>query len=160
MTTEGLSVQNYHFDNSSKTENIIGFFSFILIATVLFFSFFWAKDFLRFGSIPEPSLLSVTNISNQSFTVTWKTTTSANGYILYGRSPESLYQKAYDNKVMSEKILEYETKEHTVTLTNLNPDTYYYYKIVSEGKHMDSIDGELFEPVRTALLSPFFDAKK
>jgi len=103
MTTEGLSVQNYHFDNSSKTENIIGFFSFILIATVLFFSFFWVKDFLRFGSIPEPSLLSVTNISNQSFTVTWKTTTNTNGYILYGRSPESLYQKAYDNKVMSEK---------------------------------------------------------
>ena len=157
MITEGLPVQNYHLDNGSKTEHLIGFLGFILITTVLFFSFFWVKDFLHLVSIPEPSSLSVTNISNRSFTITWKTNTDTNGYILYSPYPESLDQKAYDNEVVGKKMLAYETKKHVVTLTNLNPDTYYYYKIVSEEKQISSIGEKLFEPVKTTLLSPFFE---
>jgi len=156
MITEGLPVQNYHFYNGSKTEHLIGFFGFILIASLLFFSFFWIKGFLHLVSIPEPRSLLVTNVSNRSFTITWETSADADGYILYGLYPESLDQKAYDNKVLGKKMFMYETKDHVVTLTNLNPDTYYYYKIVSGKKQISSIGEKLFEPVKTTLLSPFF----
>lgn len=160
MITGGLSVQNYHFEKNSKAEHLIGLFGFILIAMVILFSFFWAKDFLWLGSIPEPKSLSITNISNRSFTITWKTNTDTNGYVLYSLSPDILDQKAYDNKATNKNIFEYKTKKHAVTLTNLNPDTYYYYKIVSEGENVGSISGKLFEPVKTTLLSPFFNIQK
>lgn len=157
MTTEGLPVQQYQFENNSRAELFIGFLGFLLIGIVLFFSFFWAKDVLRLGSIPEPTSLAVTNISNNSFTVAWETNANADGYILYGVTPKKLVQKAYDNKAIGEKVTDFKTKVHAVTLTNLNPDTHYYYKIVSGSEQIDSIRGNLFKPVKTTLFSPFIE---
>ncbi|MDP2670878.1 MAG: fibronectin type III domain-containing protein [bacterium] len=105
-----------------------------------------------FGATTRPHSLVVQSVTDVSFTVTWQTKTKSSGYVLYGDRPDQLTKKAFDNQA-SGNMSTFLANDHRVTLTNLDPNTYYYYQIVSDGKDVDSVDSSLLKPVKTALES-------
>jgi hypothetical protein len=76
------------------------------------------------------SEVEVTNLNENSFTVSWESTLQETGSLLYGETPDQIETPANDDRdgVLSEDG-EYYT--HHVTVKNLAPETTYYYKIKS-----------------------------
>ncbi len=84
---------------------------------------------VRFGYlfIKEPTTISnvtVEIISPTSAKISWKTNTPTNGKVNYGLS------ETYSLDVQSEEL----TTTHEFVLTNLQPDTEYYFEVMSHGK--------------------------
>ena len=69
--------------------------------------------------------LRVSNLRDRSVTLSWTTDSPTTGYVRYGENRE-LGQVAYDGRGAQ---LSAET--HFVVLTNLKPETSYYFKVVS-----------------------------
>lgn len=76
---------------------------------------------LRASPETTPYDVRVTNITNNSFSVTWTTSGSTQAAVLYGES-RSLGQTTTGNK---------ESTVHQVDLSSLKPDTQYFFKILS-----------------------------
>lgn len=120
---------------------VIGFL--VLLAGLQF-----AKtDFLVENIAPEN--MAITNITDVSFTVSWGTEEPVSGYLVFGKDPQDLSSKAFDNLAQGD-MASFTSKKHQVTLTSLEPNTYYYFKIVSDGKTQDITDGEFIKPIKTA----------
>ncbi|RJP47578.1 MAG: hypothetical protein C4584_00300 [Armatimonadetes bacterium] len=80
-----------------------------------------------FSEVPEQ--VKVTNISDNSLSVSWITPSKATiGFVTYGTA-ETLGETAFDDRDKSEQKPRY---THHVTLKNLTPDTQYFFKIVSD----------------------------
>lgn len=157
MKIEGLPTRYYFGLKNVNLEFFLAIVGFSLIGLVLFSSSFLVKGALSSTKLPKPISITITNVTNNSFTISWKTSEEATGYIFYGSSPEELTYNAYDNEAPDNLKTRFKTVEHKVTLTNLNPETYYYYKIVSNNKIYDAVNGEFFKPVKTTSVSPFLD---
>ena|SRR3989344_685376 len=154
MTTEGLRTENYFNYTNSKLEKLLAIFGFLLVSVVLGLSLIMSKG--EFLSSPQvPKSLAISNVTDSSFTVSWKTSKETQGYIVYGASPENLNLTAYDNKALDTNLDKTKLTDHAVTLTNLNGNTYYYYKIVSGKETVDGVEGKIFTPVKTTSTSPF-----
>ncbi len=67
--------------------------------------------------------VKITNIDQNEATITWKTNYESDSLVKYGTSPGNYTMQAYDSKL---------TRTHTITLKGLEPDTTYYFKIVSK----------------------------
>ena len=156
MIAEGLPSEYYLNVRKSNTEAILAIVGFSLVGLILASSLFLAKDVLSLTKSSKPISPTVSNITDRSFTISWKTTEEVSGYIIYGTSPEKLIFKVYDNKASGVDDNTFRSLDHTVTLTNLDASTYYYYKIISDEKTFSAIDGKFFEPVKTTSVSPFF----
>jgi hypothetical protein len=102
----------------------------------------------------SPRNLVLSNITDVSFTVVWDTNETSTGYVVYGKSPENLIQKAYDNFAVGD-MTRFSSQKHRVTLTGLEPNTHYYFGIVSNGKSQNMADGNFLPPVKTAVESVF-----
>lgn len=76
----------------------------------------------------EPQKITVTNLSGNSATIYWQTTEPSPGFIKAGQSSSSLDLTFNDDRDTGTPKL---YKLHFVTLTNLSPNTTYYYKIFS-----------------------------
>ncbi len=160
MNTEGLP-NKYHLGfKKSNVESLLAIAGFFLIGVVLLSSSLLVKGVFSFTKPPKPTSITITNITNNSFTISWKTADEALGYIIYGNSPERLTFSAYDNRASKNLESKYRTIDHSVTLTNLNSETYYYYKIVSNKESYDKVGDEFFEPVKTNSTSPFLDFRE
>ncbi len=156
MTTEGLRTEYYTSIKNSKSEGFFATAGFFLIGAVLISSLFIAKDVFSISSTKvAPASLSISNVTDRSLTIAWKTSSLAQGYIVYGVDPENLTYKAYDNQESGSTINSLKTTNHAVTLVNLKPNTYYYYKIISGNTDFDSLEGKILEPIKTASVSPF-----
>ena len=81
----------------------------------------------------------------------------ADGYEVFGKIAENINKKAFDNSDPAVDQIGFKSKRHEVTLTSLNPDTYYYYAIFSGSKIFEGVEGNIFDPVKTAAISPFFE---
>ena len=76
--------------------------------------------------------LRISNLTDSAVTLSWLTDSTTTGYVLYGETPDtssvstSLGQVALDLRGAA-----VESETHLVTLTNLKPETSYYFKVVS-----------------------------
>ena len=77
-----------------------------------------------------PQEVRITNITDSSFTVTYKTSSKASGYVNFGTS-NSLGQTAFDEMDVSQKLQNHSI--HSIALKNLNPLTKYYFTVISGG---------------------------
>ncbi|QLG69836.1 MAG: hypothetical protein CH104c_0605 [Candidatus Woesebacteria bacterium] len=91
-----------------------------------------------------PKDVKISNITDSSFTITWLTQDKADGFVVWGKS-KSLGQTTNE-----------ETKAkgytHSATITNLEPETTYYFKINSGGDLYDN-DGSPWETKTAPKLS-------
>lgn len=86
--------------------------------------------FSKASTGPEPQEIKITNLADNSFTISFLTTAEVPGFIQYG-TKESLGETASDDRDQTNR------STHHITLKNLDPDTIIYYKINSGGKVFD-----------------------
>jgi len=88
----------------------------------------------------DPSNIRVTNVRGTQFTVSWITTNEETGKVRYGRNIESheSWSTANDDRgtATADDI-------HHVTITNLIPNTLYFYEIIS-GATVDNNGGNYY----------------
>lgn len=83
----------------------------------------------RAGPSQNPQAIRITNISDTSFTVSYKTSGSVPGSVAYGTTKE-LGQVALDDRdQQSGSAKNYQI--HSITLRNLQPNTPYFFSITS-----------------------------
>ena len=102
----------------------------LVLSGVLYF--FYSRDVLsnRDEGVFEncvPINLQIQNVSSDSFTVEWSTSEKCLGLVKYGDSIDSIEYFAINEE---ERVA---TKEHFVTVRNLNPSSVYYVVVFSEG---------------------------
>ena len=157
-TAEVLQNKPYSNFKDSVPESLLGILGFGLIGIVILTSLITVGSFSS-NDVLVPEAISTSNVTNTSFTLAWKTNKASKGYVVFGTNPENLSVSAYDNKAPLKIGNQFQSQDHTVTLTNLKPATYYYYKIVSNEEEFEKIDNYFFEPVKTAVVSPFIEEK-
>jgi hypothetical protein len=79
----------------------------------------------------SPKDVRITNISDSSFTVTWTTVANTEGFVNWGDNENSLNR--LDKDEISEK-----GSTHSVTISGLDEDTTYYFKINSSSVDYDN----------------------
>lgn len=102
------------------------------------------------GTPPAISQVVCTDISDISAVIEWTTDEAATGLVAYGTSPE--YGEIIE--VSSQPVT-----AHSVTITGLEPETSYYFKIISLDAEQNEAAHESVEPFTTAQAIPV-DAKE
>jgi len=112
--------------------------------------------FLKASPTLTPSQIKVTNITDNSFTVSWLTEDKTSGFVKYGTEQNLSFTGADDRDQLSGKTDNFNT--HHITLKNLKPTTAYFFKIGSGGKIFDS-NGQPYQitTAKTAKTSPAND---
>jgi len=112
--------------------------------------------FLKASPTLTPSQIKVTNITDNSFTVSWLTEDKTSGFVKYGTEQNLSFTGADDRDQLSGKTDTFNT--HHITLKNLKPTTAYFFKIGSGGKIFDS-NGQPYQitTAKTAKTSPAND---
>ncbi|MDO8503694.1 MAG: Ig-like domain-containing protein [bacterium] len=119
----------------------------LLVAGVVAGVFLTQKDTIfRLAASPQetPQDVKITNIGNNSFTVSWLTDKPTIGFVSYGKS-SSLGSVA--NQQISPQL---PTTVHYVTIDKLTAGTNYFFKI-SSGQNLFDDNGEPYE-TKTALV--------
>lgn len=80
----------------------------------------------------QPQSVQITNITDSSFSITWLTQEVATGFVIFGLSQKNIDQVVFDDRDFDNKPKPYLT--HHVTIRNLNPQTTYFFTIVSGEK--------------------------
>lgn len=80
-------------------------------------------------SLYHPMDIKTANVTDNSLTITWQTQQPAAGEVVFGDT-SNLSQTALD---IRDKDKPSSRHTHFVTLTNLKPNTVYYYQIKSQG---------------------------
>ncbi|MEM7131536.1 MAG: PKD domain-containing protein [Chloroflexota bacterium] len=88
---------------------------------------------------PTISDVRVTNLSSRSASITWLSDRACSGEVDYGTAPEALGQTAIDDRGIG-----IQSTVHHVTLTELNPETTYYFRVQS-GDTEDDNGGESYQ---------------
>ena len=87
----------------------------------------------------EDSVL-ITNLTDVSFTVLWYSEVEETGYVMYGTSASDMSDKARDERDGISTQGEYYL--HSIEITQLEPETTYYFEIYS-GDEVYDYDGEV-----------------
>src|SRR3989344_2489157 len=128
MITEGLTIGSYEPRKTRSIEIFFAISGFFLLSGVVVFSLILTKTPGQFLLNPNPPKdIKITNVTDTSFTVSWETNEPTDGHILYGTVAEKLNLKAFDNNLTGTDPKLLRAKTHTVTLTNLITNTFYYY---------------------------------
>jgi len=88
----------------------------------------------KIGANPtaSPKDVRITNLTGDSATISWLTEGQTEGFISWGLSQENL------GNVVKEGESNQKYLTHTITLTNLDPTTPYFFKINSDGDYFDN----------------------
>ncbi|MGI6423246.1 MAG: fibronectin type III domain-containing protein [Candidatus Dojkabacteria bacterium] len=100
----------------------------------------------------------ITNLTDTSFTVVWRSSAKEEGYVKYGTSQTALSEEASDVRDgLSSRNSYY---SHTVETKRLDPDTQYYFEIYSGTEKFDN-GGKMYSIKTFPLLStpPPFETK-
>lgn len=133
-----------------KIPTIVG----LLLVALMIFVFRFALDHVspllsKASETVEPKNVTITNISDTSFTVSWTTTTPATGAVQLGEKlTNSVF---YDDRVSamtSQPIENQRFSTHAITVRALKPETMYQFNILSAGKPYQN--GNARYEVRTA----------
>lgn len=92
--------------------------------------------FLRASPEITPKQVKVTNISENSFTVSWLTDSQTTGFIKYGSDKDLSFVAKDDRDESTEESGKFFT--HHITIKELKPATSYFFKINSGGKTFDN----------------------
>lgn len=92
--------------------------------------------FLRASPEITPKQVKITNISENSFTVSWITDSQTTGFVRHGSDKELLLIAKDERDEITEKSGNFLT--HYVTLKELQPASIYYFKIFSADKAFDN----------------------
>lgn len=76
-----------------------------------------------------PSTVTVTNLTDVSFTALWYSQEKKTGHIMYGTSPSNLTERGRDERDGIATQGEYYL--HSIEVTQLQPETQYYFKVYS-----------------------------
>jgi hypothetical protein len=108
---------------------------FVLLAGV-FAGVFFLKNTQVFkigaDASATPKDIRVSNITDNSVTISWTTDKETTGFITWGSSQNNA------NKVENEEANNQKFFSHNLSLTGLNADTNYFYKINSDGTTFDN----------------------
>lgn len=86
----------------------------------------------RASAEQTPKQIKVTNVTDNSFTVSFLTDAETPGFVKYGTEVSSLNSQSSDDRdQLSGKIGEYQT--HHITVRGLQPNTEYYYSLGTVG---------------------------
>ncbi len=139
-----------------KIPTIIGIIILIVgLAAGIFLVTQGQNIFLKASPEIIPQEIKITNISDNSLTISWTTSQSTSGFVKYGETATLSYTLADDRDQLSGQTGQYTT--HYVTLVNLKPSTQYYYKIGSGGREFpirEKPDETRTAPVAQGLLPP------
>lgn len=104
----------------------------LLLGGLIYLGYFLIQS-RQVATSPEvtPQKVRITNISDNKFSVTWITATPQIGAVEYGKLGEALSKKALDERdtTTSDKYV-----THQVTLSELQPNTQYSFRILSGEK--------------------------
>lgn len=112
------------------------------------------RQTFRLGAAPEfaPKDLRVTNISDNSFVVSWYTDSNSAGFIDYGNNPNSLSERVFQENSSPKRV-------HYITVNDLKPDTNYYFTVNSGDETYDNSGvpwsvrtGPILEPKPSSLV--------
>jgi hypothetical protein len=88
------------------------------------------------GDTP-PQQVVISNASGTSFTVSWVTVESCNGYVVFGTTPGDLGQAAYDVRDNGAGQPRYRSTVHYVDVDNaglgLASGATYFFRVISNG---------------------------
>ena len=106
---------------------------FLLVPILLWLFFQVIYPGIEASPAEIPESIKITDVTSNSFAVSWTTLDNTLGYVKYGSSPGSLSSTAYDARGSSGKY-----HSHYVTIKDLSPTSTYYFKLVSENSEYDS----------------------
>lgn len=117
---------------SKKIPTIIAI-TLLSISTAVGIYLVQARQLFRLGASgdAQPNNIRVTNISDQSFTVTWTTSKEVVTYVAWGESSTSQENIANDDIANASFV-------HSATVANLSASKDYYFKIGSAGVTFDN----------------------
>ncbi len=85
----------------------------------------------------------IVNLTPQQVGIFWEADEADEGWVIYGENPNSLQNIALDERdIRGEKQ---KRRYHYAVLKNVQPNTDYYYKIVSDNELIDQENGSPFE---------------
>ncbi len=107
---------------------LIGLGSFIGLAI-------WKTYYYQESHTARIKNLEVVNLSNKGASIYWYTDEPKTGWVVYGTKPTQISHLVFDAREagQDEQKGRGTSHHHLVTLSDLEPDTRYYYKIVSGG---------------------------
>ncbi len=94
----------------------------------------------------QPKNVRITNLADNKFTVSWTTEQPTAAKVIYGKVGEKLTNVATDDRDLGDNEGQYRT--HHITITKLQPNTQYAFKLV-EGKSKFDNNGSPYT-VKTA----------
>lgn len=92
--------------------------------------------FIKASTSLTPKQLKLTNISDNSFTVSWLTDEKTSGFVKYNTDNNLSFTAQDDRDQLSGQTGNYQT--HHITIKNLKTFTVYFFKIGSGGKIFDN----------------------
>lgn len=145
------------FFSFDKTLLERSFYLFGIFATLLvFLSLFTFFLYFLAESTEPPVLVKIENTTDSSITITWTTNQLTKGLVIYtpAKTPKILRPIALLSLPINNRVYDQNqtlSTFHSVTLTNLYPNTPYLYRI-STGLHTYKIDanGKLLPAIKTA----------
>jgi len=111
------------------------------------------EDMVVAGGLTWPygaSTVEITNLTDTGFTVIWASQKSEQGYINYGTTTSDLSSQANDERDGVTNRGAYYI--HSVSITRLQPETKYYFEVVSGENKFDNI-GKKYSATTFATLS-------
>lgn len=117
----------------NKIPTILGIII-LLAGTFLGVFYLNMTQVFKIGASPEnlPKDIRVSNIGDNTATVSWITEEETTGFLNWGTSQKNIGQIAKEDESNSKFFI------HSINLTGLSPNTNYFYKINSNGTNYDS----------------------
>lgn len=109
----------------AKIPTILGLLTIIVVGVILGVLMVYSKQIYNF-LIPvndKPTQVRITNVTKDSFTVSWVTKQPTNGFLTYGKG------KTLDQTVLQTSEISTPSYVHSVQVENLKPETSYNFQI-------------------------------
>lgn len=111
----------------------------LILVIAIVVSFRFAYDLItpllsRAGPTVSPRNITVTNISDTAFTVTWTTDVAVPGALVLEQTPKIT---VFDERDAQSSDTTTPRTTHSVTVRNIKPDSDYHVSILSDGKPYD-----------------------
>jgi hypothetical protein len=92
------------------------------------------KQIFRIGASAtiQPKDVRVSNIDDNSATITWTTDAQTSGFLTWGESETSI------NRIEQESVNDEKFLTHSISISGLDPETNYLFKINSDGSGFDN----------------------
>lgn len=142
---------------NKKIPTILGVF--LLIVSIGIGIFFITKGGMnQLGLNPNitPKNITISNIADNQFTVSWLTDEKTDGFIKYDTTPNLTKAANDDRQQLSSENAQFYL--HYVTLKDLQPTKTYYFKIGSSGKLFDN-KGQAYSITTSPVLGSTGEAK-